>query len=105
MTAGGTREPIDAVRYVGNRSSGRMGFAVADAAADRGSAVVVSPPTSSLPRRAGVRYVDVTTAAELAEACEREFAAADVLVMCAAVADYRPAAVAPGKIVKSGASR
>jgi phosphopantothenoylcysteine decarboxylase / phosphopantothenate---cysteine ligase len=101
VTAGGTREPIDAVRYLGNRSSGRMGFAIADAAADRGSAVVVIAANVGLPRRAGIRYVDVTTAAELAQACDREFAAADVLVMCAAVADYRPAAVAAGKIAKS----
>jgi phosphopantothenoylcysteine decarboxylase/phosphopantothenate--cysteine ligase len=102
VTAGGTREPIDAVRYVGNRSSGRMGFALADAAADRGSTVVVIAANVGLPRRAGIRYVDVTTAAELAQACEQEFASADVLVMCAAVADYRPATAREGKIVKSG---
>jgi phosphopantothenoylcysteine decarboxylase/phosphopantothenate--cysteine ligase len=103
VTAGGTREPIDAVRFLGNRSSGRMGFAIADAARARGSEVVVIAANVSLPRGAGVRYVDVTTAAELAAACEREFDAADVLVMCAAVADFRPAAVAPGKIAKGGA--
>jgi len=103
VTAGGTREPIDAVRFVGNRSSGRMGFAIAEAASARGSEVVVVAANVSLPRRAGVRYLDVTTAAELAAACEREFDAADVLVMCAAVADFRPAAVAPGKIAKAGA--
>ena len=91
VTAGGTREPIDAVRYLGNRSSGRMGFAIADAACARGSEVVVVAANVSLPRAAGVRYVEVATAAELAEACEREFDAADVLVMCAAVADFRPA--------------
>jgi phosphopantothenoylcysteine decarboxylase/phosphopantothenate--cysteine ligase len=90
VTAGGTREPIDAVRYLGNRSSGRMGFAIADAACARGSEVVVVAANVSLPRAAGVRYVEVATAAELAEACEREFDAADVLVMCAAVADFRP---------------
>jgi phosphopantothenoylcysteine decarboxylase / phosphopantothenate---cysteine ligase len=103
VTAGGTREPIDAVRFLGNRSSGRMGFAIADAASARGSEVVVVAANVSLPRRAGVRYVDVTTAAELAAACDGEFDAADVLVMCAAVADFRPAAVAPGKIAKAGA--
>jgi phosphopantothenoylcysteine decarboxylase/phosphopantothenate--cysteine ligase len=105
VTAGGTREPIDAVRYVGNRSSGRMGFAVADAARARGSEVVVVAANVALPRRAGVRYVDVGTAAELGAACEREFAGADVLVMCAAVADYRPATVVDGKIDKSASER
>jgi len=101
VTAGGTREPIDAVRFVGNRSSGRMGFALADAAADRGSEVVVVAANVSLPRRAALQYRDVETAAQLAEACEREFEAADVLIMCAAVADYRPAAAIAGKIEKA----
>ena len=101
VTAGGTREPIDAVRFVGNRSSGRMGFALADAAADRGSEVVVVAANVSLPRRATLQYRDVETAAELADACDREFDAADVLIMCAAVADYRPAAPVAGKIEKS----
>ncbi|MGA2758185.1 MAG: bifunctional phosphopantothenoylcysteine decarboxylase/phosphopantothenate--cysteine ligase CoaBC, partial [Solirubrobacteraceae bacterium] len=89
VTAGGTREPIDAVRYIGNRSSGRMGFALAAAAAARGSQVVVVAANVSLPRAPGIRYIDVGTAAELAAACEAEFAAADVLLMCAAVADFR----------------
>jgi len=101
VTAGGTREPIDAVRFIGNRSSGRMGFAVADAASDRGSDVVVVAANVGLPRRADVRYSDVGSAAELAEACQREFVDADVLLMCAAVADYRPASVVSGKIDKS----
>jgi phosphopantothenoylcysteine decarboxylase/phosphopantothenate--cysteine ligase len=105
VTAGGTREPIDAVRYLGNRSSGRMGFALADAAAARGSEVVVVAANVSLPRGAGVRYVEVATAAELAEACEREFDAADVLVMCAAVADFRPVHAQPGKIAKGATQR
>jgi phosphopantothenoylcysteine decarboxylase/phosphopantothenate--cysteine ligase len=103
VTAGGTREPIDAVRYVGNRSSGRMGFALADAASDRGSDVVVVAANVSLARRDSVRYIDVETAAELDEACEREFANADVLIMCAAVADWRPAAAHAGKVAKSDA--
>jgi len=105
VTAGGTREPIDAVRYIGNRSSGRMGFALADAAADRGSEVVVVAANVGLPRAPGIRYDDVGSAAELAQACEREFAAADVLVMCAAVADFRPVAAVEGKIAKDGAKR
>jgi phosphopantothenoylcysteine decarboxylase / phosphopantothenate---cysteine ligase len=104
VTAGGTREPIDAVRFLGNRSSGRMGLALADAACDRGSEVVVVAANVGLPRRAALRYVDVQTAAELAEACAAEFARADVLVMCAAVADYRPAATVGGKLDKAAAS-
>jgi phosphopantothenoylcysteine decarboxylase/phosphopantothenate--cysteine ligase len=100
VTAGGTREPIDAVRYVGNRSSGRMGFALADAAAARGSQVVVVAANVALGRTPGIRYVDVSSAAELAAACELEFDAADVLVMCAAVADYRPVEPAAGKLAK-----
>jgi phosphopantothenoylcysteine decarboxylase/phosphopantothenate--cysteine ligase len=100
VTAGGTREPIDAVRFVGNRSSGRMGFALAAAAARRGAEVTVVAANVSLPRQAGIEYVDVGTAAELAEACERRFADADVLLMAAAVADYRPAAEHAGKLKK-----
>jgi phosphopantothenoylcysteine decarboxylase/phosphopantothenate--cysteine ligase len=100
VTAGGTREPIDAVRYIGNRSSGRMGFALAAAAAARGSQVVVVAANVSLPRAGGIRYIDVSTAAELAAACEEEFTGADVLLMCAAVADFRPAAPVAGKIAK-----
>ena len=103
VTAGGTREPIDAVRFVGNRSSGRMGWALAEEAADRGARVTVVAANVSLPRRPDVRYVDVETAAQLAEACEREFPAADVLLMAAAVADYRPAEPRPDKIKKAQA--
>jgi phosphopantothenoylcysteine decarboxylase/phosphopantothenate--cysteine ligase len=100
VTAGGTREPIDSVRFVGNRSSGRMGFALAEEAAALGAAVTVIAANVSLERRAGVRYVDVATAAELAAACEAEFPAADVLLMAAAVADYRPSAPAQTKLKK-----
>jgi phosphopantothenoylcysteine decarboxylase / phosphopantothenate---cysteine ligase len=100
VTAGGTREPIDAVRFVGNRSSGRMGFALAEAAARRGAAVTVVAANVSLPRTPGVTYVDVTTAAELAAAARERFAAADVLLMAAAVADYRPRDAHAGKLKK-----
>jgi len=103
VTAGGTREPIDAVRYVGNRSSGRMGFALAEAAAARGASVTVIAANVALPRRAGIDYVDVTSAAELADAAERHFADADVLLMAAAVADYRPADAHAGKLKKEAA--
>jgi phosphopantothenoylcysteine decarboxylase / phosphopantothenate---cysteine ligase len=102
VTAGGTREPIDAVRFVGNRSSGRMGFALAEAAAALGAEVTVVAANVGLPRRPGIRYVDVGTAAELRAACEEAFAANDVLLMAAAVADFRPAAPAAGKIKKEG---
>ena len=102
VTAGGTREPIDAVRFVGNRSSGRMGFALAEAAAALGAEVTVVAANVGLPRRPGLRYVDVGTAAELRAACEEAFAATDVVLMAAAVADFRPAAPAAGKIKKDG---
>jgi phosphopantothenoylcysteine decarboxylase/phosphopantothenate--cysteine ligase len=100
VTAGGTREPIDAVRFVGNRSSGRMGFALADEAQRRGANVTVVAANVSLPRTAGIEYVDVVTAAELADACAARFDACDVLLMAAAVADYRPADTRQGKIKK-----
>jgi len=100
VTAGGTREPIDAVRFVGNRSSGRMGFALAEEAARRGADVTVIAANVSLPRRAGIDYVDVQTAAELAAACEERFEGADLLLMAAAVADYRPELPHEGKLKK-----
>jgi phosphopantothenoylcysteine decarboxylase/phosphopantothenate--cysteine ligase len=100
VTAGGTREPIDAVRYVGNRSSGRMGFALADEAAALGAAVTVIAANVALPRTPGVRYVEVTTAAELQTACEAQLASADVLLMAAAVADFRPPHAAEAKLKK-----
>ncbi len=100
VTAGGTREPIDSVRYVGNRSSGRMGFALADEAARRGAAVTCVAANVTLDRNPVVSYVDVETAAELAAACEERFADTDLLLMAAAVADYRPTEVAGTKLKK-----
>ena len=91
------------MRFIGNRSSGRMGFAVAEAAGARGSDVVVVAANVALPRASGIRYSDVESAAELAQACEAEFAATDVLVMCAAVADYRLAEPVAGKIARDAA--
>ncbi len=102
VTAGGTREPIDAVRFVGNRSSGRMGFALASAAADRGARVTVVAANVGLPRDLRVRYVDVSTAAELQGACETAFPECDVLLMAAAVADFRPVDPVANKLKKSG---
>jgi len=100
VTAGGTREPIDAVRFVGNRSSGRMGFALAEQAERRGADVTVVAANVALPRRGGITYVDVQTAAELAAACEERFEETDLLLMAAAVADYRPEHEHDGKLKK-----
>jgi phosphopantothenoylcysteine decarboxylase/phosphopantothenate--cysteine ligase len=102
VTAGGTREPIDSVRFVGNSSSGRMGFALAQAAHARGAEVTLLAANVALPDPPGVISRQVATAAELKEACEREFPTCDVLLMAAAVADFRPREPAEGKIKKSG---
>ena len=101
VTAGGTREPIDSVRFVGNRSSGRMGFALAEEAAALGARVTVIAANVGLARHPRVRYIDVGTAAELQAACEAEFDACDVLLMAAAVADFRPVAPAAEKLKKT----
>lgn len=103
VSAGGTREPIDQVRFIGNRSSGRMGYELARVAARRGASVTVIAANVALPDPAGVEIVRVQTAAELADACRERFAACDVLLMAAAVADFRPAEPAPGKLKKTGA--
>jgi phosphopantothenoylcysteine decarboxylase/phosphopantothenate--cysteine ligase len=100
ITAGGTREPIDAVRFVGNRSSGRMGFALAAEAVRRGAHVTVIAANVSLPRDPAVTYVDIETAAQLRDAAVAAFEQADILIMTAAVADYRPAAPVEGKVKK-----
>jgi phosphopantothenoylcysteine decarboxylase / phosphopantothenate---cysteine ligase len=98
ISAGGTREPIDPVRFVGNRSSGRMGLALAERAARRGAEVTLVAANVALPAPPGVRRVDVETAAELAAALGHEFDSADVLVMAAAPADFRPRSAAGEKI-------
>jgi phosphopantothenoylcysteine decarboxylase/phosphopantothenate--cysteine ligase len=105
VTAGGTREPIDSVRFIGNSSSGRMGFALAQAAHERGAEVTLLAANVSLSRPPGVVCRDVATAAELEQACAQEFPACDVLLMAAAVADFRPHARADGKIKKAGRAR
>jgi phosphopantothenoylcysteine decarboxylase/phosphopantothenate--cysteine ligase len=102
VTAGGTREPIDPVRFIGNRSSGRMGIALAATAAKRGAEVTLIAANVSLPAPAGVRRVDVETAAQLAAAAEEEFTQAHVLLMAAAPADFRAAEPAAGKLQRSG---
>jgi phosphopantothenoylcysteine decarboxylase / phosphopantothenate---cysteine ligase len=102
VSAGGTREPIDAVRFIGNRSSGRMGVAIAHEAAALGADVVLVAANVDLPGDPRVRRVPVATAAELQGALEAEFDACDVLVMAAAVVDFRPARVHEGKLKKTG---
>jgi phosphopantothenoylcysteine decarboxylase/phosphopantothenate--cysteine ligase len=105
VTAGGTREPIDSVRFLGNSSSGRMGLALAQAAHERGAQVTVVAANVSLPHPEGVLWRGVATAAQLQEACEEEFPRCDVLLMAAAVADFRPAEPADGKLKKAGRER
>ena len=100
VTAGGTREPIDPVRFIGNRSSGRMGIALAAAAARRGAEVTLIAANVSLPAPAGVRRLDVETAAELSAAAAAEFPACQVLLMAAAPADFRPTVAASGKLAR-----
>ena len=102
VTAGGTREPIDSVRYVGNRSSGRMGLALAAEAARRGAEVTLICANVSLPRPEGVASIEVETAAELLDAAKAGFEDADVLLMAAAVGDFRPVAPLDEKIAKAG---
>jgi phosphopantothenoylcysteine decarboxylase/phosphopantothenate--cysteine ligase len=102
VSAGGTREPIDPVRFIGNRSSGRMGLALAEGAARRGAEVTLVAANVSLPAPPGVRRVDVETAADLADALGREFDSTDVLVMAAAPADFRPKRAAGQKIHREG---
>src|SRR6185312_10367934 len=104
ITAGGTREPIDSVRFIGNSSSGRMGLALAEVARERGAEVTLIAANVALPAPAGVRRVEVRTAAELKDAAEREFDGCEVLLMAAAVADFAPAR-ADGKIKKGGRER
>ncbi|CAL9385332.1 Coenzyme A biosynthesis bifunctional protein CoaBC [Streptomyces sp. enrichment culture] len=101
ISAGGTREPLDPVRFLGNRSSGKQGYALARTAAARGARVtLVAANTSGLPDPAGVDVVPVGTAVQLREAVLKAAADADAVVMAAAVADFRPAAYAAGKIKK-----
>lgn len=97
VTAGGTREAVDPVRFLSNHSSGKQGYAIAEAARDRGAEVVLVT-TASLTAPGGVRVVRVESALEMLAAVQREAAEADVLIMAAAVADYRPASPAERKI-------
>ncbi|MCQ9708045.1 MULTISPECIES: bifunctional phosphopantothenoylcysteine decarboxylase/phosphopantothenate--cysteine ligase CoaBC [Streptomyces] len=100
VSAGGTREPLDPVRFLGNRSSGKQGYALARTAAARGARVTLLSANAALPDPAGVDVVHVTTAMELRDAVRQAAGTADAVVMAAAVADFRPAAYATGKIKK-----
>lgn len=109
VSAGGTREPLDPVRFLGNRSSGRQGAALAREAARRGASVTllaanIDHAAREVAAHPAVQVVDVETTAELAAAVDTAVARADVLVMAAAVADFRPATAAEGKIKKDGAA-
>ncbi|MFI8366936.1 bifunctional phosphopantothenoylcysteine decarboxylase/phosphopantothenate--cysteine ligase CoaBC [Streptomyces sp. NPDC085466] len=101
VSAGGTREPLDPVRYLGNRSSGKQGYALARAAAARGARVTLVEANTGMPDPAGVDVVRVGTALQLREAVLKAAADADAVVMAAAVADFRPASYATGKIKKT----
>ena len=103
VSAGGTQEAIDPVRFIGNRSSGKMGYAVAEAARDRGSTTVLVAAANGLPDPVGVRVVPVISAEEMHEAISREAGDADALAMSAAVADWRPAQSADQKLKKGAA--
>jgi phosphopantothenoylcysteine decarboxylase/phosphopantothenate--cysteine ligase len=101
VTAGGTREPVDPVRFIGNRSSGKQGYAVARVAAQRGAEVtLIAGHTAGLIDPAGVEVVQVSSAEQLGDAVAKHASQVDVLVMAAAVADFRPARVASAKIKK-----
>ena len=103
VTAGGTREPIDPVRYVGNRSSGKMGYALAKAAAERGAIVtLISGPVSLSCPPGDVTLIKVESALEMRSAVMAEFQNADIIIKAAAVADYRPKTAADQKIKKAG---
>ncbi|MEU0551792.1 bifunctional phosphopantothenoylcysteine decarboxylase/phosphopantothenate--cysteine ligase CoaBC [Micromonospora sp. NPDC005979] len=101
VTAGGTREPLDPVRFLGNRSSGKQGYAFARSAVARGARVTLIAANVSLADPAGVDLIRVGTTAELREATLKAAGEADAVVMAAAPADFRPATYAPGKIKKS----
>ena len=100
VTAGPTREAIDPVRFISNRSSGKMGYAIAEAAlARRHQVTLISGPATSAPPR-GAEFIAVTTAEELYRAVQRSLGRCDVLVMCAAVSDYKPASPSARKLKK-----
>lgn len=102
ISAGPTQEPIDPVRFISNRSSGKMGYAIAEAARDRGAEVVLVTGPSILTPPPGITTVSVTTASEMTDALNRHFPSSTVLIMAAAVADFRPKMQAEQKLKKQG---
>lgn len=100
VTAGGTQEPIDPVRHISNPSSGKMGYAIAEAGRDRGAQVVLISAPTYLPDPVGVEVIKVRTTEQMKEAVERAVVGCDALIMAAAVSDYRPKKVAESKIKK-----
>ncbi len=100
ITAGPTREPIDPVRYISNRSSGKMGYAIAEAAIETGHEVVLISGPVGVDRPRGAAVISVSTSDQMLEAVQRHVRNCDILVMCAAVADYKPAKVSKNKIKK-----
>ena len=100
VTAGGTQEPVDPVRHIGNRSSGKMGYAMAEAARDRGAKVKLITASTALPEPAGIEVVHIQTATQMKDAVAKATAQADALIMAAAVADYQSRSVAKAKIKK-----
>jgi phosphopantothenoylcysteine decarboxylase/phosphopantothenate--cysteine ligase len=103
VTAGPTREPIDPVRYLSNRSSGKMGYAIAEAAIEAGHEVVLISGPVNVHRPRGAAVIAVSTSDEMFDAVHAHLRGCDILVMCAAVADYKPAAVFTTKIKKRDA--
>lgn len=104
VSAGPTQEPLDPVRFISNRSSGKMGYAIAEAVRARGGEVVLVTGPSALTPPSGVTTVHVKTASEMADALSRHFSSCTVLIMAAAVADFRPRVTALGKLKKQGKS-
>lgn len=104
VTAGGTQEPLDPVRYLGNRSSGRMGFAIAEALKEAGAETILVAAPTDLPTPSGVRRISVMTAQEMYKAVMEEFPRVDIVIKAAAVADYRPKENFEQKIKKQGTS-
>jgi phosphopantothenoylcysteine decarboxylase/phosphopantothenate--cysteine ligase len=104
ITAGGTKEPIDPVRCLTNHSSGKMGYALAEAARDRGAQVVLITAPTALPKPVGIEIVDIVTAQEMYEAVKKATAKANALIMAAAVADFRPAKVSKNKIKRQAST-
>jgi len=104
VTAAGTREPIDPVRYIGNRSSGKMGYAIAEEAANRGAEVVLVSGPSALEASSGIRLIKIETALQMRDAVKEEFIDSDIIIKAAAVADYRASSIAENKIKKDSST-